>query len=566
MARMIDDDLEGGGGSGGSGGYGGRTWIVDPSPDTITFSVAPPNGAAIHVDELDSATLSATDLWWFGAWNDAYGYPGEVEFHASRLWWGGSRSQPQTVWVSRIEGYHNFGLTTPIADDDGFSATLNSRTLNAIMDFVPLQSLVILSTGGVWKETTPQDAPITPDSVSFRPQAAAAAAPIPALLVDSSALYVTAKGYQVRDLAYSFEVDGYAGSDLTAFASHLFEFHAIVDWDFQVVPYSAAWAVRDDGMLLCMVYKREHQVVGWTRATTPNGRFRSVVVLPEDGGDAVYAIVERTLGGVVVDSVERMALPSESAVDWMGVDCGLTYDGRNAGATTLTLTGADFGTETLLEIAASAAVFQASNVGDVVVFGYGTDAFARIQIHEFVSDVLVRGYALSPVDPAWQATATTDWALAVDSLSGLGHLEGETVQVIGDAMQLGDHVVSAGAITLSDPAVVAHVGFAYDADLESLEVNIPGAETVQGKSKIIRRVDVRVRDGRNVRAGVSFDKLEGTKPRLRERWGAAPDSKTGLLEYTISASWSEVGKVCIRAGGGLPATVLSLSPHVGIGQ
>ena len=89
---------------------------------------------------------------------------------------------------------------------------------------------------------------------------------------------------------------------------------------------------------------------------------------------------------------------------------------------------------------------------------------------------------------------------------------------------------------------------------------------MQGKSKIIRRVDVRVRDGRNVRAGVSFDKLEGTKPRLRERWGAAPDSKTGLLEYTISASWSEVGKVCIRAGGGLPATVLSLSPHVGIGQ
>src|SRR5690606_17619165 len=148
---------------------------------------------------------------------------------------------------------------------------------------------------------------------------------------------------------------------------HLTQFHAIVDWDFQLVPYSAAWSVREDGVLLCLVYKREHQVAGWTRAATPNGAFRSVVVIPEEDADAVYAIVERTLGGVVVDSVERMAQPSEFAVDWMGVDCGLTYDGRNTGATTLTLSGAAYDPDTLLTITASADVFAASNAGDVVV-------------------------------------------------------------------------------------------------------------------------------------------------------------------------------------------------------
>lgn len=566
MARVLDPEFDGGGGGGGSGGYGGRTWIIDPAPDTLTFSSPPANGSAIHVEEYTTAALAATDLWSFGAWNGEYGYPGEVEFHGARLWWAASRAQPQTVWVTRSEGYYNFGISTPASDDDGFTATLNSRTLNTIQDLVPLQNLVLLSSGGAWKETTPQDSPITFSSVTFRTQAAVPASPLPALLVDSSALFCTAKGYQVRDLTYSFEVDGYAGSDLTAFAAHLTQFHAIVDWDFQLVPYSAAWSVREDGVLLCLVYKREHQVAGWTRAATPNGAFRSVVVIPEDDADAVYAIVERTLGGVVVDSVERMAQPSELAVDWMGVDCGLTYDGRNTGATTLTLSGAAYDPDTLLTITASAAVFAESNVGDVVVFGYGTEAFARIGIHEFVSPTEVTAYAFSPVDPAWQAVATTDWALAVDTLGGLEHLEGHTVQVIGDAQQMGDYVVDGGSVSLSEPAVVAHVGFAYDADLESLEVNLPGAETVQGKTKLIRRVDVRVQDGRNVRAGVSFDKLEAHKPRAREPWGLAPDSVTGLVEFNLSATWSTVGKVCIRAGGGLPATVLSLSPHVGIGQ
>ena len=92
------------------------------------------------------------------------------------------------------------------------------------------------------------------------------------------------------------------------------------------------------------------------------------------------------------------------------------------------------------------------------------------------------------------------------------------------------------------------------------------AETVQGKSKLIRRVDVQVQQGRNVRVGPSFDKLEAQKPRYREVWGREPTAVTGLLDFTVSATWSTSGKVCIRAGGGLPATILSLSPHVGIGQ
>jgi hypothetical protein len=568
MAIDPDDYGTGGGGGGGgagSGGAGGRTWVLDPTPDTLTFSSAPGNLVAIHVDEYDTSALVATDLWSIGAWNNAYGFPGEVEFYAARLWWARSREQPQTIWASEIENYYTHGFSVPSEDDDAITATINSRTHNAIRDLVPLQNLVVLSSGGAWKETTPQDAPITPSTVSFRPQTASPASTLPALMVDSSAIYCTAKGNQVRDLSYAFESDGFVGADLTAFSSHLVKYRQILDWDFLLTPWSAVLSVRDDGVLLSMTYKREHQVVGWSRLTT-RGAFRSVVVVPEDDGDVAYAIVERTINGVVGEYIERMAEPTSAIYDWLGLDCSLSYDGRNTGATTVTLTGSVFDTETLLTMTASASAFAASNVGDVLVFGYGTEAMARIRISEFVSATVVRGYALSPIAAAWQATATTDWALAVDTLLGLAHLNGETVDVVGDGQILAQALVAGGSITLADPVVVAHVGLAYDCDLESLQINLAGAESVQGKQKIVRRVDVGVVDARNVRAGVDFDHLEPAKSRYREQWGREPDAKAGLLEYAISASWDPAGKVCIRAGGGLPATILTLTPHMGVGQ
>lgn len=54
--------------------------------------------------------------------------------------------------------------------------------------------------------------------------------------------FVGEKGSVVRDLAYSFDVDGYQGNDLTILANHLFQKHSIVDWCFSIVPYSSAFA------------------------------------------------------------------------------------------------------------------------------------------------------------------------------------------------------------------------------------------------------------------------------------------------------------------------------------
>src|SRR3546814_7674852 len=111
-----------------------------------------------------------------------------------------------------------FGRSTPIADDDAFTATMNARQLNEIVDLIPKQHLLALTVGGVWKIGGSDSDVLTPTTVSTRPQPSTGANSLAALDVGETAIYFTYKGGQVRDLAYTFEADGYAGSDLTAFA------------------------------------------------------------------------------------------------------------------------------------------------------------------------------------------------------------------------------------------------------------------------------------------------------------------------------------------------------------
>ena len=43
---------------------------------------------------------TATTLWAEGAWSKERGYPAAVGLHEARLWFGGSKHQPQTLWAS----------------------------------------------------------------------------------------------------------------------------------------------------------------------------------------------------------------------------------------------------------------------------------------------------------------------------------------------------------------------------------------------------------------------------------------------------------------------------------
>lgn len=538
-------------------------WVVDASTDKITFYESVPSTSTVVVNQYASGSINATAIWALGAWNGEYGFPSVVEFYSDRLGFAATIDQPQTTWFSRVGDYTMLGRSTPIADDDAFTATMNARQLNKIQALIPKQDLLVLTTGGVWKLGANGDA-LTPTTVTAKPQPSVGAGSLQPLDVGETAIYLSHMGWQVRDLAYTFESDGYAGSDLTAFASHLVKGKPITNWTWCPEPWSAVFACRDDGVLLTLTYKREHQVVAWARNDL-SAPLRQCEAIPEDGAYGAYFCVERVVNGVTLQYIERMSDQNfDDSREEIGLDCALTYDGRNKTATTLALTGgATPGAETV--ITASSAIFSASNVGDQIVLDYdGTPC--RIIILSVDSTTVARGIAARALTAA-DLTPGTSWALAADTLSGLSHLEGMAVAVGGDGYDLGDYVVAAGSIRLSAPAVLAHVGLRYNCDFESLDMTVIGGESVATRNKLIRAVGVLVQDTATI--GVSatgFDRLEWKKSRdTSESMSAPAELRTEWFDMSVDGAWKKNPRIYLRHRGPYRARVLAIEPRVEFG-
>jgi hypothetical protein len=72
------------------------------------------------------------------------------------------------------------------------------------------------------------------------------------------------------------------------------------------------------------------------------------------------------------------------------------------------------------------------------------------------------------VDAFFVDSGLTYRGAPVDTISGLGHLEGETVVALADGFVETGLEVSSGSVTLTRAASVIHIGLNYESDLESL--------------------------------------------------------------------------------------------------
>ncbi|MDQ8050738.1 hypothetical protein [Luteibacter sp.] len=543
-------------------------WKINATGDQIIFLEAPANGAAIEVKEYPTTSTGVTDVWATGAWSDDKGYPAEVEFFSDRLIFAGTPREPQTTWFSKAGSYVDFGRSSPIVDDDAISATLNARQQNAIRELVPLDKLIMLTTGGEWRTDGGQDDVLTPTTISFKPQSYNGAAQIPALVIGNTALYVQDRGYIVRDISYQFDIDGYSGGDLTVFSSHLTEGKPIAGWAFQKTPFSVVWVVRTDGVLLALTYMREQEVVGWTPMVI-DGFVESVCSVPEGGEDAVYISVRRTINGVTKRYVERMA--SRLIFDIREarfLDSFLTFDGRGDGAKTMTATAATWLVGDAVTVTASGATFGPGDIGDVVVMGYQAGNNARLRITGYTSPTVVTAEIDTPIADSLRSVAITDWGLARDTLSGYEHLAGRVVGVLCDGFVQDQRTVALdGTVQLDEPGVLVHVGLPYTADFETLEVNVPGAETLRLRNKLIKRVGLIVQDTRSIFAGPDFDHLDEYESRdLATNPVGPPSLLQDLVEMWIQGEWANKGRVCVRQTDPLPMGILGAILDLEAGQ
>ena len=256
--------------------------------------------------------------------------PSAVTYYQQRQVFANTNNEPQVTYTTQVNNFNSLRTSNPARDDDAVTFTIAAQQVNEIRHLLPLDSLILLTSGGEWIMTEGQDRVLTPSTIGVRIQSYNGCSIVPPVVINSTALFLQEKGARLRDLGYEFSSDKYTGSDLSLMSEHLFEDKQITAMAYSAEPYSIVWCVRDDGVMLGLTYQREHQVWGWHQHNT-QGEFESVASVTEGERDAVYVIVKRNVNGSDVRYVERIEKrESIIAADCFYVDSGLTYDGAPA--------------------------------------------------------------------------------------------------------------------------------------------------------------------------------------------------------------------------------------------
>jgi hypothetical protein len=255
-------------------------------------------------------------------WSSARGWPRSATFHEGRLYFGGSKSRPSTLWGSRVSDFFNFDQGQSL-DDASIDVTLDTGTFNAIVDIFSGRNLQIFTTGGEF--TVPQSLgnPITPSNIIVKQQTSFGMKPgIRLQNVDGGTLYIQRQGRALQEFLFSDGVDAYASTKISLLSSHLLKTP-----EEMAVRVSTSTDEGDrllivnanDGTIACYTLLRSQQVVAPSEWTT-DGEFVNIGVDIDD----IYTVVKRNVNSADVYYVEVFD-------DTLLLDCAKT---GGAGAST----------------------------------------------------------------------------------------------------------------------------------------------------------------------------------------------------------------------------------------
>ena len=497
-------------------------------------------------------------------------YPQAVSYFEQRRVFAGTNNEPQTMWMTRSGTESDMSYSLPIKDDDRVNIRVAAREANTIRHVVPLNQLLLLTSAAEWRVSPINSDAITPTTVSVRPQSYVGANNVQPEIINNSMVYCAARGGHVRELGYSWQSSGFVTGDLSIRSAHLFDNYTISDMCFAKSPQPLLWFVSSTGKLLGLTYIPEQQIGAWHQHQT-DGIFESCCVVAEGIEDALYVIVRRTVNGNSVRYVERMETRQITTLeDSFFVDAGLTYDGNNTGATTVTVTGGTtWGPEDSLTITSSASLFVwpgTTDVNDAIVL---TDALGnkyRLKILATSSATVATAKADKVIPVALRATPTAAWGFARDSVGGLTHLEGKTVSILGDGAVMPQAVVTGGVAVLSRSCVKIQVGLPYNSDLQTLPVAINIEAFGQGRVKNVNQAWIRVFQSSGIFIGPDENKLTEAKQRTFEPYGSPPSLKSDEVSVLMTPTWAQSGQIYMRQSDPLPLTVVGITTEVVVGS
>lgn len=509
--------------------------------------------------------------------------PAATGYYQQRQVFGGSNNNPDRSTYSQTGAFDNLTVSTPAKADDAITATLTGSEVDEIRHYVPLDDLIVLTSGGEWRIHYGQDNAFTADTIQQDPQSRWGASHVPPVVAGRSILFVQENDAAIRSIGYALEVDGYKSTEMSLLAHHLFENVTVVERSYARSPDPVVAYVLSDGTVATLTFHEEQEVIAWAHWDTRAGKFKSTAAIRPSATathDAHYFVVERTINGNTVQYIEKLHPRYFASIeDAFFVDSGLTYD------TPITITGATAADPVVITAASHG--FSNGDEVDISDITWEPDYDAvdnetqpsqlnggrykvanktanTFELTDPEDDSNIDGSAFNAYKEGGKVR------LATATFTGLDHLEGEVVIALGDGNVVRTDSTAAtltvanGSITLDRKFSRLHVGKIMIADVELLDIEISSTrgstKTVQGERKSVPQVITRFKDTVGCWAGPDSTQLSEMRFREDELMGQPTQPFTGTKRHILTAEWNTHGRVFYRQRDPLPMTILGVVP------
>jgi hypothetical protein len=537
---------------------------------------------------------NAITAWYLGSFSDTTGHASSVTFFEQRLVFAGTTDQPQAIFFSKSGDYENMdaNIGGTIADDDAIIYTIASNQVNAIRFMTATRTLIIGTAGGEFTVSGGSvDTAITPTNILIKKQSNHGSANVDAIAVGNATLFLQRAKRKIRELAYNFDVDGYIAPDMTILAEHITE-GGLTQIAYQQEPNQIIYGVRGDGEMVGFTYQREQQVTAWHRHVF-GGRFGIATLTVSD-----YANIA-TNTKLTLTKSDGTTVNFTSTTGTAGTDEFKTETSNNATATNL---------KTAINAHADFTATVASAVVTITETTYGGTGYLTIKSFDTTrltaaneSKAAIESIAVIPTDDTeyqvWvivkrtvngitrryveylnvfdfdQTDNTTfnflDSALsysgvAVSTISGLDHLEGQVVGILADGATHPNKTVTSGSISLDRSAKNVKVGLNYTSLLQTMRLNGGSQDgTSQGKTKRIYDITVRMFETIGVEVGSNLSDMERIPFRSSaDLMDEGIPPFTGDKQVEFRGNYETDGFIYVRQTQPLPFTILSLYPRL----
>lgn len=281
-------------------GAGGRARIIEfVSTTVVRVTVEIPFYSTTAIASGDWEYLTGFE----DVWSSTRGYQKSVTFHENRLWFGGSKERPQTLWGSKVGLFFDFGLGS-LNSSDAIDVTLNTDQANPIVNLISLNgNFLVYTIGGEFSVPQGQNDPITPSNFSIRRQGQSGSQPNMRVAgIDNSSIFIQRGGKSILRYNYDVLQGAYVNENISLLSSHLIKNPV----DFAVRKSTSTEEsnqihfIKSDGNSTIGTILLAQKVIGFIERET-DGDFKNVAI----DVATPYYIVQRTIDSVIYKYLEK---------------------------------------------------------------------------------------------------------------------------------------------------------------------------------------------------------------------------------------------------------------------